>query len=173
MNLWPYIYFVILLINKLRWAMDTFLNMTKAMADGSRVRVLVALLRHEEMCVCQIVELLGLAIPTVSRHMSILQGARLVRSRKEWRWVYYRLSEQFPRQIHEWVLESLSGSTEIDADRILLETILSRTPEETCRQQQERNLENTENTSGLRYGRKGGHEFNAWKALPAQQVRFR
>jgi len=63
--------------------MDTFLNMTKAMADGSRVRVLVALLRHEEMCVCQIVELLGLAIPTVSRHMSILQGARLVRSRKE------------------------------------------------------------------------------------------
>ena len=63
---------------------------TKALADEQRVRMLLAL-RRQELCVCQIVELVGLATSTVSKHMSILKQARLVESRKEGRWMYYRL----------------------------------------------------------------------------------
>ena len=47
-----------------------------------------------ELCVCQIVELLGLAPSTVSKHLAILKQARLVDSRKEGRWMFYRLADE-------------------------------------------------------------------------------
>lgn len=118
--------------------METTLNISKALADGSRMRVVAALLRHDRLCVCQIVEMLRLATATVSRHMSILQNARLVQNRKEGRWVYYRLSESFPELLRRWLLDSLSDSPEIEADRVLLEKVLSCNPEDLCRRQKER-----------------------------------
>jgi len=45
---------------------------TKALSDGNRLRVVVSLMEHEELCVCQITEMLKLATATVSRHMSVL-----------------------------------------------------------------------------------------------------
>ena len=71
--------------------MRDLMTVIKALADENRVRVLMAL-GPKELCVCQIVELLGLAPSTVSKHMSILKQARLVDSRKEGRWMYYRLA---------------------------------------------------------------------------------
>lgn len=118
--------------------MDTFMNMTKALSDGSRVRVLVALLCHKQMCVCQIVELLGLAIPTVSRHMAVLQGARLVQSRKDGRWVYYMLSMEFPEQLRQWLEASLLSTEEIKADQIVLNQILTSKVKDLCIKQKER-----------------------------------
>lgn len=59
----------------------------------NRVRPLMAL-DGRELCVCQIIELLGLAPSTVSKHMSILKQARLVEIRKNGRWAYYRLAEK-------------------------------------------------------------------------------
>jgi ArsR family transcriptional regulator, arsenate/arsenite/antimonite-responsive transcriptional repressor len=64
----------------------------KALADENRVRALIAL-GPDELCVCQIVELLGLAPSTVSKHMAILKQARLVESRKQGRWMLYRLAK--------------------------------------------------------------------------------
>ncbi len=70
--------------------MNSFIAITKALSDGNRVRALLAL-RKGELCVCQIIELLALAPSTVSKHMSILKNAGLVCSRKDERWIYYRL----------------------------------------------------------------------------------
>ena len=71
--------------------MRDLMAVTKALADESRVRILLAL-TPGELCVCQITELLQLAPSTVSKHMSILKQARLVDSRKEGRWMFYRLA---------------------------------------------------------------------------------
>ncbi len=57
--------------------MRELMAVMKALADENRVRILMAVLGRE-LCVCQIVELLGLAQSTVSKHMSILHQARLV-----------------------------------------------------------------------------------------------
>jgi ArsR family transcriptional regulator len=102
---------------------------TKALADGSRLRVIAALMEQDELCVCQITELLQLATATVSRHMSVLQNARLVKGRKNGRWVYYGLSDSFPPVLRQWLLQSLSQSVEIAADRRKLQTILACRPE--------------------------------------------
>jgi DNA-binding transcriptional ArsR family regulator len=68
------------------------MSVFKALADENRVRILMVL-GPKELCVCQIVEFLGLAPSTVSKHMAILKQARLVMSRKEGRWMFYRLAE--------------------------------------------------------------------------------
>lgn len=81
------------------------LNITKALSDENRVRALM-LLVDGELCVCQIIEMLGLAPSTVSKHMSILRQAGLVDTRKEERWIYYRLADreaQTACEIIDWL----------------------------------------------------------------------
>jgi DNA-binding transcriptional ArsR family regulator len=62
----------------------------KAAGEPSRLRIL-KVLEDGELCGCHLVELLGFAQPTVSRHLSILRAAGLVSERKDGRWTYYRL----------------------------------------------------------------------------------
>lgn len=71
--------------------MRDLMAVVKALADENRLRVLV-FLGDGELCVCQIIELLGLAPSTVSKHLTILYQAGLLDSRKQGRWVHYRLA---------------------------------------------------------------------------------
>lgn len=112
-----------------------FMAITKALADEQRVRALMALQRGE-LCVCQIVELLGLATSTVSKHMSILKQARLVESRKHGRWMYYRLADDdatdMVRQTVAWAAVLLMGDPQVLKDRQRLAAICTSDPSELC-----------------------------------------
>ena len=103
------------------------LMITKAVSDGNRVRVLMALRHQKELCACHIAEMLGISPPTVSRHMGILQTAGLVISRKDSRWVYYRLTDatQKPKMqpLIEWLTHAVAEDPAIIQDRIFLENI--------------------------------------------------
>ncbi len=113
--------------------MRRFLSLSKALSDSSRVRVLLAL-RQGELCLCQLVELLGFAPSTVSRHLELLQRAGLVEQRKDGRWRYFRLAgPESPRVVREalrWVRDNLANDETIVADRKRLESIRGKTPEE-------------------------------------------
>ena len=103
------------------------IDILKAMADQSRARILMALY-EKELCVCHIVELLGLAPSTVSKHMSILRSARLAEFRKDGRWVYYRIPTEKEcssavRAIN-WLHGMLKNSQLIRQDRNRLKHIL-------------------------------------------------
>ena len=117
--------------------MFEFLNITKALAEENRVRILLAL-EGRELCVCQIIELLELAPSTVSKHMSVLRQARLVDGRKEGRWMYYRLADEdetAPPAVNEaltWVKTSLAGSRRIRKDVKRLSDILKIDREALC-----------------------------------------
>lgn len=92
--------------------MRNFMSITKALSDENRVRILLMLCK-EELCVCKIIEVLGLAPSTVSKHLSTLHHAHLINGRKEGRWMYYRLSEDAPPDAStalRWVTDSLAGS---------------------------------------------------------------
>lgn len=104
-----------------------FIEITKALSDGNRVRTLLAL-RNRELCVCRIIELLQLAPSTVSKHLTILKQASLIVGRREGRWMHYRLPDNPSPAIQrtlEWVFESLANSPEIKTDEQVLERILS------------------------------------------------
>lgn len=114
--------------------MKTVMTITKALADANRVRVLV-MLQGNELCVCQIIEMLGLAPSTVSKHMSVLQQADLVESRKEGRWIYYRRPDKPCKQVEgvlSWLDASLAVDSAIAKDRDRLVKIRCTPKEELC-----------------------------------------
>ncbi len=118
--------------------MREFMGAVKALADESRVRLLMAL-EHGELCVCQLIELAALAPSTVSKHLSILRQAGLIECRKDGRWVYYRLAaDDAPpaaRLALEWVRECLADEAKVKEDRKRLKAILRMDTEELCRKQ--------------------------------------
>ncbi len=118
--------------------MEQTINIIKSLADGNRLRVIMALETYNELCVCQITEILGIATATVSRHMSVLQNAHLVKSRKEGRWVYYRLAETFPTQLLQWLKKAASNAQEISRDQQKLKSVLSCEPDALCKKQKAR-----------------------------------
>jgi DNA-binding transcriptional ArsR family regulator len=118
--------------------MFEFLNITKALAEENRLRILLAL-DGRELCVCQIIEFLELAPSTVSKHMSVLRQARLVDGRKDGRWMYYRLAdERAPTEVKEalaWVKKSISRNECIREDAKRLNEILKIDRDVLCGRQ--------------------------------------
>ncbi len=69
----------------------------KALADESRCVILTALTMSRELCVCDLAEIAGLALPTVSHHLRKLKQQDLVASRREGKLVFYRLTSDDAR----------------------------------------------------------------------------
>ncbi|MDP8243618.1 MAG: metalloregulator ArsR/SmtB family transcription factor [Candidatus Hinthialibacter antarcticus] len=111
----------------------------KALADENRVRILLAL-RGGELCACQIIELLGLAPSTVSKHLSILKNAGLVDSRKDGRWMYFELAsdENAPAAgAIQYIASNIERDEQVKFDQKRLKAILNIEPETLCRRQSE------------------------------------
>ena len=108
--------------------MEKTLLIIKAVSDGNRVRVLMALTHENEMCACHIAQLLQISPPTVSRHMGIMLAAGIVTARKDSRWVYYRLADETRephiRPLIEWLVSSLKTDPVIVQDQAFLESII-------------------------------------------------
>lgn len=113
--------------------MNEFLAIAKALSDESRARAVMAL-SDGELCLCQLIELLGLSPSTVSKHLSVLQQAGLVRRRKDGRWHYYRLAgAEAPPRVRaalRWTLESLGDDATVVTDAETLSGLRARDREE-------------------------------------------
>jgi ArsR family transcriptional regulator, arsenate/arsenite/antimonite-responsive transcriptional repressor len=78
----------------------------RAFSDRTRLRILY-LLRGGELCVCHIVDVLGVPQPTASRHLAYLRRAGLVLARKQGLWSYYRLTAA-RGAVHQKLLDCLA-----------------------------------------------------------------
>ena len=116
--------------------MREFMAVTKALADENRVRALM-LLTHGQLCLCQIIEMLGLAPSTVSKHMAVLRQAELVEVRKRGRWRYYRLAgpgaSAAVRQGISWLSKVLAKDRQILKDAKRLRAVRKMDVEELCK----------------------------------------
>lgn len=117
--------------------MDPLAKIFKALSDRNRLRVIWALLQHEELCACQIVELLQVTGATASRHMGVLLSSGLVDSRKEGRWVYYRLHRERVELnvLINWVNTQMSHDPSRGDDAERLQRITFCAPDVLCRKQ--------------------------------------
>ncbi len=100
--------------------MNNLANVFKALSDETRLRI-IKLLEKGEVCVCDLVAGLDLIQPKVSFHLTVLKDAGLVRSRKEGKWMHYRLDESdaFKRFLILSVLERMpQDTTTADAARL-------------------------------------------------------
>ena len=116
--------------------MREVMDMLKALADENRARLLFAL-QGGELCVCQLIALLNLAPSTVSKHLTILRAARLADSRKDGRWMYYRLSRECrtpsASKILALLFKDMNNTSRIVEDRKRLKRICGENMETLCR----------------------------------------
>lgn len=80
----------------------------RALADPTRVRIL-HLLRDGPLCVGDLVSVLHLSQPKVSRHLAYLRRTRLVEDEKRGLWCFYRLAPARPG-FHQKALELLAAA---------------------------------------------------------------
>ncbi len=88
--------------------MKELIRVMKALSDPNRVKA-VKMLTVRPLCVCEITAILGLAQPTVSKHLKVLEEAGLVESWKEGAWVNYRLPERSENPYAAEILAKLPG----------------------------------------------------------------
>lgn len=68
--------------------MENIVDIMKALSDETRLRI-INLLYTKDLCVCDIVETLGITQTKASRHLKYLKNVGLVEDRKQAQWVYY------------------------------------------------------------------------------------
>ncbi len=93
--------------------MEEVLSMFKAFSDPARIRI-VMVLRSQELCLCNLQEILGLSPSTVSRHVSILKREGFLASRKNGKWTYFSLMPLRTGTRQSNLLSCISGSLEND-----------------------------------------------------------
>lgn len=71
--------------------LQTRAQMMKALGHPARLRIVEYLAINGERCVCELTELVALDISTVSKHLSLLKRAGILRDRKVGLNVYYSL----------------------------------------------------------------------------------
>jgi len=101
--------------------MREVLAIAKALGDESRLRALIAV-HGGELCLCQLIEILGLAPATVSKHMKLLHQAGLVESTRKGKWRFYRLASESGttsravRRALKWVREEVGSDARLEDD---------------------------------------------------------
>lgn len=94
-------------------ALEELADVAAALGEPKRLHAL-GMLSHGELCLCDLTEGLGLSPSTASNHMAILKRAGLVETRKDGRWMYFRLSDTNPSpaaaQALSWAMANLPKS---------------------------------------------------------------
>jgi len=90
-------------------ALDPVTRFFRILSDPTRLGILALLLDHGELCVCELMNALGVSQPKASRHLGILRKWHLILSRRRGTWIYYRLDPKLARW-QEAVLEACRTS---------------------------------------------------------------
>jgi ArsR family transcriptional regulator, arsenate/arsenite/antimonite-responsive transcriptional repressor len=101
--------------------MDREVEVLQSLADPTRLRLIHLLERKGEICVCELVDALGVPQYNVSRHLRVLQNAGWLEDRRQGRWVYYRLTRSlkpYQRSLLEAVAQLRAEREDLTADEV-------------------------------------------------------
>ena len=71
----------------------------KALADDTRIKIAYALSEEDELCVCDVANIVGSTTATASHHLRLLRNLGLAKFRKEGKLVFYSLDDEHIRQL--------------------------------------------------------------------------
>lgn len=94
---------------------EDFVRTGKALSDPTRIRIL-SCLAVRDLCVCELVHLMSLGQPAVSRHLGILRDAGLVEDIRDGKYVNYRLRRPARSAFGECVLTGLLACRNADPE---------------------------------------------------------
>ncbi len=105
-----------------------------ALSSDIRLRILLLLQQHGELCVCELTHALGEAQPKISRHLAHLREWGMVLDRRDGLWIHYRLHPELPtwaREVLHTSRTALENATPYSNDRQRLRDMPNR-PEIRC-----------------------------------------
>lgn len=107
----------------------------RAFSDRTRLRILSMLRDGRELCVCDIIRVIGAPQAKISRHLAYLRKAGLVLARKDGLWVHYRLAavkSPFHAKLIECLQCCLNDVPELKKDQAKLAKACCVTDEDCC-----------------------------------------
>jgi ArsR family transcriptional regulator len=78
-------------------------NLLRVLAEPRRLRILYLLMKRE-MCVCEVLDELGISQPLASHHLRALRKAGLIRSRRQAQYIFYSIIPETLAQIKQALL---------------------------------------------------------------------
>lgn len=81
----------------------------QALSEPLRLKI-VALLRSQELCVCDLCEMLSTPQSKLSFHLKVLKDAELVQARQSGRWMYYSLNHAQLLRLEQYLAQYRSVS---------------------------------------------------------------
>ncbi|MEC3885565.1 metalloregulator ArsR/SmtB family transcription factor [Halobacillus litoralis] len=81
----------------------------KALSDATRLKIAYALTLENELCVCDVANIIGSTTATASHHLRLLRNMKLAKYRKEGKLVFYSLADD---HVHQLVSIAIQHSKE-------------------------------------------------------------
>jgi DNA-binding transcriptional ArsR family regulator len=75
------------------------IHMFKALADETRMKIAYSLCHEDELCVCDVANIIGCSLASASHHLRLLRSMELVTFRKEGKLVFYSMDNDRMRQL--------------------------------------------------------------------------
>lgn len=115
--------------------MRDVIQIFKALSDETRLRIL-HLLHKQELCVCELMEILNMEQSRISHQLQILKNARLVNDRREGKWIVYSLNTRddgsHNRDIFQLLKTALHREEIVEDDERRLRVCLKGGVRERC-----------------------------------------
>jgi len=107
--------------------MKELIQVLKAVADKNRIRI-IKMIEKKKMCVCELSAVLKITQPSVSRHLSILNNAGILKDERNGQWIDYSLDDERINQyapvikniIREWLNSDSTIKNDLKKAKILL-----------------------------------------------------
>ena len=80
-----------------------------ALADGTRLRILHALKDGDELCVCDVANVLDMSVSAASHHLRKLRDLRILKYRSDKKMAYYSLRDRFASDLANQALQQAGG----------------------------------------------------------------
>lgn len=91
--------------------MKDLISIFKVLSDENRTRIIL-MLKIRPLCVCEIHEVLNIALSTISAHLKLMKNAGIIEDAKDGRWVIYDLARS--RSFTEELIKSLENELRDD-----------------------------------------------------------
>ncbi len=94
---------------KTEYSVEDFLELLRALSDETRQQIIKLFFTEKEVCVTDIASNFTLSRPTISHHLNLMKRAKLLRSRKEGKEVYYSVNKEYVINLFEAFLNSFKN----------------------------------------------------------------
>lgn len=91
----------------------------KLLSDETRLHSVTMIAKHNELCVCELTEALGISQPKLSRHLAQLRQSGLLQDRRQGQWVFYRLADDINSDYRQIIEQSVQAIELIEYEQRL------------------------------------------------------